>query len=75
MIGIHCGDFNLTFLPEGFLNYFPNIIGFDIGYCRLNPLNGNELDFYANLEFWASFSGVLERIPGIFFIYTKDAIC
>lgn len=69
-------DYDLTFLPKGFLNIFPNMIGFDIGYCNITTLNDDDLNDYQNLEFWASFSGILERIPGSFFcINTENAIC
>lgn len=65
-----CPRFNLTIVPKGFLNFFPNFTGLAFYNCSIDFLNGNELDEYPNLEYWFSQNTELTRVPGEFFVST-----
>lgn len=64
--------FNLTFIPKGFLNYFPNLIGLRFSFCPIDFLNGDELDEYPNLEHLMLSNTNLKHLPGNFFSSTPN---
>lgn len=59
---------DLTFVPRGIENHFPNLIGIYIRDCDIKTLRGDELHPFEDLE-WVSFryNPNLQRIPGNFF--------
>jgi hypothetical protein len=63
---------NLQKIPKGFLKYFPNLIGLSFKKCPISTLNGDELDEYPNLQFYAQQDSNLTRIPGNFFKSTPN---
>jgi predicted nucleic acid-binding Zn-ribbon protein len=67
-----CYHFNLTVIPKGFLNFFPNFIGMAYGGCSVNFLNGDELEEYSNLEFYVQSESNLIRVPGNFFASNRN---
>lgn len=66
---LHAVD--LTFVPRGIENHFPNLIGIYIRECGVKTLRGDELHPFADME-WVSFrlNPNLQRIPGNFFEQT-----
>lgn len=70
----HCRNFNLTFVPQGISNVFPNMTGLVFNECAITNLVGNELEGYPNLETWMiSYSKLTNgRIPGSFFAQTPN---
>lgn len=62
-----CSSLNLTVFPKGFINFFPNIIGFIFWECAINSLNGDELNEYSNIRYYIHHNSNLTRIPGEFF--------
>lgn len=66
----NCLNANITAVPKGFLNFFPNLIGLSFDSCDINTLRGDELNDYPNLEEWGLTQSKLERIPGSFFTNT-----
>ena len=58
---------DLTFVPHGVEQFFPNLIGLQIGYSQIRELIGDELKNYPNLEFFSVHMSPLERISGDLF--------
>lgn len=67
---ITCSD--LTVVPQGALDIFPNLIGFYFRDCSINHLNGNDLDEYENLEIFMTYNSTIEFIPGNIFALTPN---
>jgi hypothetical protein len=67
-----CAQSNLTSIPKGFLNFFPNFIGFYFHRCPINFLNGYELEEYPKLEWYKHLQSNLTRVPGNFFASTQN---
>jgi hypothetical protein len=63
---------NLQILPKGLLKIFPNFIGLMFSKCTISTLNGDELDEYINLQFYAQNYSNLMRVPGNFFKTTLN---
>lgn len=57
----------LTAVPRGFQHFFPIFSGFHLLGCGINSLNGDEVDEYPNLRWFALEYTQLEFIPGNFF--------
>lgn len=68
----YCPDFNLTFVPKGFLNFFPNVIALYFSKCSIDFLRGSELDEYQNLQWFSIEYSNLTRLPGNLFASTLD---
>lgn len=64
---IPCSSFNLRVVPQGILEFFPNIILLRLSGCFGVTLTGSELIEYQNLEGFGVNNGDLERIPGNLF--------
>lgn len=62
----------LTRVPRGLLDFFPNIVELSIHYCGINSLSGNELTEYPNLQSWTLHGTEVEKIPGNFFKSTPE---
>lgn len=62
----------LSAIPSGFLNFFPNVIAFYFVECGIKTLIGSELNEYPNLEWFGLYRSELERIPGNFFASTPQ---
>jgi hypothetical protein len=58
-----CKEFNLTFVPQGLLNVFPNLEGIRFEGCPITNLIGDELVEYENFT-----SFILSSFPGSFFL-------
>lgn len=68
-----CPDFNIKAIPKGLLTFFPNFIAFFFGKCSISHLNGDELEEYPNLQFYAHNNvDDLTRIPGNLFASTPN---
>jgi archaellum component FlaC len=67
---VNCLQLNLTTIPKGFTNFFPNLIGLQINNCPITSLNGDELEDYPNLEYYVHYQTNLTRISGRFFAPT-----
>lgn len=65
---------NLTFIPQGLEHFFPNMIGIYMFNTSLAVLNGNELNKYVNLTWFAVEESLLERVPGNFFDFTPNVV-
>lgn len=63
----NCAQMNLTFIPRGFLNVFPNFTGFTFSNCPITNFVGNELDEYQNLEIFLFQQRNIQHIPGNLF--------
>lgn len=63
---------NLTFIPQGLTNFFPNLIAINLQECGIEKLSGNELNSYPNLKWFSLYYNKIERIPGNFFSKTPD---
>lgn len=66
----NCREFNLEFIPRGFLNVFPKIIGLFFSNCAINTLKGDELEEIYNLEILMIQKSNLKRIPETLFDLT-----
>lgn len=62
----------LTHVPRGLLDFFPNIVELSIHYCGISSLSGNELAEYPSLQSWTLHGTEVERIPGSFFRSTPE---
>lgn len=67
-------DPNITFLPKGFANFFPNIIAFFIWESEIEKLNGDELEEHPNLQHFMIFQSKFTRVPGNFFASNPNMI-
>jgi Leucine rich repeat len=63
----HNSCIDLTFIPQGLTNIFPNMTALIASECRIVELSGSELDEYVNLEFLAINNNRIERLPGRLF--------
>jgi FtsZ-binding cell division protein ZapB len=70
--GTSCPQFNLTIVPKGFLNFFPNFNMLEFNTCSINSLNGDELEDYPNLERFVIVHSNVQRIPGNLFEFNKN---
>lgn len=68
----HCQTFNLTFIPKGILNFFPNIFSLEFRHCAFEFLNGDELNEYPKILYWVLTNSKIKRIPGEFFTATRQ---
>lgn len=62
-----CRELNLTFVPKGFLNVFPNMNGLQFRECEITNLTGNELDEYPNFLKWLISYSQITTVPGNLF--------
>lgn len=62
-----CSNYNISTIPQGGMEVFPNMIGLGFRGCAINHLNGDELVDYPNLEVFIHENSIIERIPGNFF--------
>lgn len=62
----------LTHVPRGLLDFFPNIVEISIHYCGIVTLSGRELEEYPKLQSWTMHGTEVEKIPGNFFKATPD---
>jgi hypothetical protein len=56
MVYIH-GNYRLSFVPRGFSNFFPNLIGIYLRYTTFDTLNGDELDEFGEKLTWFGLEG------------------
>lgn len=70
--GTLCPQFGLTFVPRGFLNFFPNFNMLEFNTCTIDTLDGDELDEYPNLERFVLVHSSVQRIPGNLFEFNKN---
>lgn len=63
----YCPQLNLTTMPKGLTNAFPNFIGLSLGLCPIETLNDDDLIGYPNLQMLALAISRVIRIPGNFF--------
>lgn len=68
----NCENFNISMIPKGFLENFPNLIGLKFDYCSINFLNGDELAEYPQLQYFEYHGEKLNRIPENFFASTPN---
>lgn len=54
---------NLTYIPRGFENFFPNLIAIFVYEGEIEELNGDDLKELKNLEYFAIEFNPLEKIP------------
>jgi Leucine-rich repeat (LRR) protein len=54
---------NLTFIPKGLENFFPNLSGIFIYHGNITNLNGDELKEYKNLEWFAIEFNPIKKVP------------
>lgn len=66
----NCREFNLKFIPRGFLSVFPNIIGLFFSNCEIDTLKGDELEEYYNLEILMIQKSNIKRVPETLFDLT-----
>lgn len=76
IVEFNCDYYSLNFttIPKGFLEIFPNKKGLFFESCPINVLNGDELDEYPNLKFFAIYYSNLTRVPGNLFNKTPDLV-
>jgi hypothetical protein len=74
MITFYCDwpPLNLTAIPKGLLNLFPNLIGINFVYCSIDFLNGDELNEYPNLQWYGHSLSNLTQVPGNLFASTPN---
>lgn len=65
---------NLTFIPQGLTNFFPNLIAINLQECGIEKLFGSELNSYPNLKWFSLYYNKIERVPGNLFAKTPDII-
>lgn len=65
----NCPD--VTTIPRGLLNFFPNLDGIHLKRCNVNHLRGDELAEYPDLRWFALESTQLDFVPGNFFASTS----
>lgn len=70
--GTLCPQFNLTFIPKGFLQFFPNFNMLEFNTCSIESLNGDELEEYPNLERFVLLHSNIQRIPGNLFEFNQN---
>jgi hypothetical protein len=62
---------NPNYFPIGFEKFFPDLIAFYMYSGNITKLNGDELNSYKNLEWFAIISTQLEFVPGNLFSNNK----
>lgn len=65
-----CND--LTYIPKGLVNVFPNLIGVYLQGCGISSLNGTELIEYPLLQLFALELSPLQHVPGNLFEHNPD---
>lgn len=63
---------NLTFIPQGLTNFFPNLIAINLQECGIEKLSGTELYSYPKLNWFSLYYNKIERVPGNLFSKTPD---
>jgi hypothetical protein len=58
---------NLTFIPKGMENFFPNISALRFSYCNISRVNSDDLNAFDQLEWFAMEGNPIEHIPRNFF--------
>lgn len=66
----HCSD--LSYIPKGMLNFFPNLRAIYFQGCGIATLNGTELYEYPKLILFALEMSPLDHVPGKFFAENPD---
>lgn len=66
----NCAD--LSYIPKGLLQIFPNLIAIYLDGCGITALNGSELNEYPTLELFALEMTAIKHIPGNLFDQTPD---
>jgi hypothetical protein len=67
------GNYGLSFVPRGFTNFFPNLIGFYLYAMGFDTLNGDELEeFGEKLVWFGVFGSNLKTISSRLFDFTPN---
>jgi hypothetical protein len=68
----NCRQHNLTFIPKGILNVFPNATNLYFAGCAIATLNSDDLEDIPTLEIFVIYNGDIEHVPGDFFVSTPN---
>lgn len=75
VIAIHIKNCTeLSYIPKGLLNIFPNLIGIYLEACGITTLNGSELNEYPQLKLFALELSQLYYVPGNFFAHNPEML-
>lgn len=65
---------NLSYIPKGLLDFFPNLVGIYLDGCSISSLSGTELNEHPKLTLFALEFSPLNYVPGNLFAQTPDMV-
>jgi hypothetical protein len=71
----NCRQHNLTFIPKGILNVFPNAKNLGFKNCPIATIKSDDLEEYPNLEILVLTRSDIQHVPGNLFALTPNLKC